>query len=77
MTLPVNTIVTKELQVRGTFRFHSEFAEAVHLMGHGMINVKPLITATLPFTEARQAFELAGDRLQSIKVQIIFDNSNK
>ena len=77
MTLPVNTIVTKELQVRGTFRFHSEFAEAVHLMGYRMIDVKPLVTATLPFTEARQAFELASDRSKSIKVQIIFNNSYK
>ncbi|MBD0413914.1 L-idonate 5-dehydrogenase [Oryzicola mucosus] len=72
MTLPINTIVAKELQLRGTFRFHSEFAQAVDLMGQGLIDVKPLITATLPFTEARDAFELASDRSQSMKVQLDF-----
>lgn len=72
MTLPVNTIVTKELQLRGTFRFHTEFAEAVDLMGKGLINVKPLISATLPFTAATEAFELASDRSKSMKVQLDF-----
>lgn len=72
MTLPVNTIVAKELQLRGTFRFHTEFAEAVDLLGKGLINVKPLISATLPFTAATEAFELASDRSKSMKVQLDF-----
>ncbi|MDI6029266.1 L-idonate 5-dehydrogenase [Corticibacterium sp. UT-5YL-CI-8] len=72
MTLPINTIVAKELQLRGTFRFHSEFAQAVDLMGQGLIDVKPLITATLPFTAAEEAFELASDRTKSMKVQLDF-----
>ena len=33
MTLPLNTIVTKELQLRGTFRFDPEFELALGLMG--------------------------------------------
>jgi L-idonate 5-dehydrogenase len=76
MTLPVNTIVTKELQLRGTFRFHTEFAEAVSLMGKGLIDVKPLISATLPFTSATEAFELASDRSRSMKVQLDFARSS-
>ena len=72
MTLPVNTLVAKELQLRGTFRFDPEFDLALRLMGQGLIDVKPLITATLPFEAAVDAFELASDRSQSMKVQLSF-----
>ncbi|ABQ34311.1 L-idonate 5-dehydrogenase [Bradyrhizobium sp. BTAi1] len=72
MTLPLNTLVTKELQLRGTFRFDREFELALRLMGEGLLDVKPLISATLPFQEAIAAFELASDRSRSMKVHLTF-----
>ncbi len=72
MTLPINSIVAKELQLRGTFRFDREFELAVRLMGEGLIDVKPLITAAMTFENAVAAFELASDRAQSMKVQLTF-----
>jgi L-idonate 5-dehydrogenase len=72
MTLPINSIVAKELQLRGTFRFDPEFELALRLMGQGLIDVKPLITASLPFDAAVDAFELASDRSKSMKVQLTF-----
>lgn len=72
MTLPINSIVAKELQLRGTFRFDPEFELAVRLMGEGLIDVKPLITATMPFENTVAAFELASDRSRSMKVQLTF-----
>ena len=72
MTLPLNTLVTKELQLRGTFRFDREFELAVRLMGEGLIDVKPLISASLPFESAVEAFELASDRSRAMKVQLTF-----
>jgi L-idonate 5-dehydrogenase len=72
MTLPVNTLVTKELQLRGTFRFDREFELALRLMGDGLLDVKPLISAALPFEEAVAAFELASDRSRSMKVHLTF-----
>lgn len=72
MTLPVNTIVAKELQLRGTFRFHEEFQFAVDMMGRGQIDVKSLISSSFPFEQARDAFERASDRSQSMKVQLVF-----
>ena len=36
MTLPVNTIVAKEFDLRGAFRFHEEFAVAVELLNKGL-----------------------------------------
>jgi len=72
MTLPVNSIVTKELELRGTFRFDPEFELALRLIGAGLLDVKPLITASLPFEHAVDAFELATDRSKSMKVQLTF-----
>ncbi len=72
MNLPINLIVAKELQLRGTFRFDREFALAVALMGSGQIDVRPLLSRTVPFREAPEAFALAQDRARAIKVQLAF-----
>jgi L-idonate 5-dehydrogenase len=73
MTLPVNTIVTKEFDLRGAFRFHEEFETAVKLLNKGLVDVKPLISATLPYRDAARAFALAADRSQAMKVLLDFD----
>jgi L-idonate 5-dehydrogenase len=72
MKLPMNIIVAKELQLRGTFRFDEEFRLAVDLMGKGLVDVKPLLTQTVPFEQAVDAFTLASDRSQAMKVQLAF-----
>ena len=72
MQVPVQTITAKELQLRGSFRFHEEFFIGVELMRKGLIDVKPLITHTLGIDEAVAAFEIAGDRSQAMKAQIAF-----
>jgi len=72
VTLPVNALVTKELQLRGTFRFDEEFKLAVVLMGKGLVDVKPVLTETLPFERADEAFSLASDRSRAMKVQLAF-----
>ncbi|ATB01651.1 L-idonate 5-dehydrogenase (plasmid) [Sinorhizobium meliloti] len=72
MALPMMAITAKELDLRGSFRFHEEFATAVKLMQGGLIDVKPLITHTLPLGEALKAFEIASDKGQSMKTQIAF-----
>ena len=73
MTVPMMQITAKELDLRGSFRFHEEFTMAVNLMQSGRIDVKPLISHTLPLEDAVQAFELATDRSQSMKAQISFN----
>ena len=73
MKLPVNTIVTKEFDLRGAFRFHEEFETAVELLNKGLVDVKPLISATLPYRDAARAFALAADRSQAMKVLLDFD----
>ncbi len=72
MSLPMMAITAKELDLRGSFRFHAEFATGVALMRKGLIDVKPLITHTLPLSEAEGAFRLASDRSRAMKAQIVF-----
>jgi L-idonate 5-dehydrogenase len=72
MMVPVQTLTAKELDLRGSFRFHEEFATAVELMQKGLIDVASLITHTLPLAEAEQAFQIANDRSQAMKAQIAF-----
>ncbi|WP_076998425.1 L-idonate 5-dehydrogenase [Variovorax sp. KK3] len=73
MTLPINTIVAKEFDLRGAFRFHEEFAVAVALLNKGLVDVKPLISATLSYRDSARAFALAADRSQAMKVLLNFD----
>lgn len=72
INFPANLLVGKELDWRGAFRFHEEFAMAVELMNRRLVDVKPLITATYPFEKSVEAFEIAGDRATMMKVQISF-----
>lgn len=71
-TLPINTIVAKEIDMRGAFRFHEEFAAAVALINAGALNLAPLLSARFPLDRATDAFEMAGDRTRALKVQLDF-----
>ncbi len=72
MSLPMMAITAKELSLKGTFRFHEEYATAISLMQKGLIDVTPLLTHTVSLQDARSGFELASDRSQAMKVQIAF-----
>jgi L-idonate 5-dehydrogenase len=71
-SLPVNLLVAKEIELRGTFRFHEEFALAAALIGSRRVDVRPLISAVLPVERAVEAFDLASDRNRAMKVQLAF-----
>jgi len=62
----------KEIEMRGSFRFHEEFALAVDLMNTGRVDLRPVISETRPVDDAVAAFELASDRRRSMKVQLDF-----
>ncbi len=72
MPLPMTALTAKELDLRGSFRFHQEFATGVQAMLAGRIDVKPLITHEVALDEAEQAFRLASDRATAVKAQILF-----
>ena len=70
--LAQNVVVGKEIQIRGSFRFHSEFELAVSLINQHRVDVRQLLSETLPVDDAARAFELASDRSKSMKVQLTF-----
>ena len=72
VAIPQNLVVAKELSICGSFRFHAEFALAVQLINEGRVDMRPMITGSFPLSQARQAFELAGDRRRAMKVLLDF-----
>ena len=47
-------------------------AEAAGLIGRREIDVRPLITSTLPLAEAEEAFATAADKRRGMKIQLSF-----
>ncbi|WP_454701687.1 L-idonate 5-dehydrogenase [Agrobacterium burrii] len=72
VSIPQNMVVAKEIEMKGTFRFHEEFGLAVDFINQRRVDLKPLLTGTFPLEEAVAAFETAGDRSRSMKVQLAF-----
>lgn len=72
MTVPQNALIAKEIEVRGSFRFHSEFALAVDFINRGRVDLRPLLSGGYPLEEAVTAFEAAADRSRSMKVHLAF-----
>jgi L-idonate 5-dehydrogenase len=72
VSIPQNMVVAKEIEMRGTFRFHEEFGLAVDLINERRVDLKPLLTGVFGLDEAIHAFEIAGDRSRSMKVQLRF-----
>ena len=72
ISIPQNMVVSKEIEIRGTFRFHEEFGLAVDLINQRRVDLKPLLTKVYDLGDAVEAFEVAGDRNRSMKVQIAF-----
>jgi len=70
--LPLNVVVSKEIRLVGTHRFHAEFADAVHMIDTGRIDVMPIVSRTYDLDDAVAAFTDAGDRTMALKVHLRF-----
>lgn len=70
--LPLNLVAAREVALKGAFRFHHEFADAVRMIDRGEIAVGELLTHTFPASQAVEAFETALDRSRAMKVQVTF-----
>jgi L-idonate 5-dehydrogenase len=67
----VNEIMVKELDLKGAFRWGIEFDWAVEYIASRRVDVRPLLSGQFPLTEAVKAFQLAKDKTQSTKVQLV------
>ncbi|MEM8666218.1 MAG: galactitol-1-phosphate 5-dehydrogenase [Planctomycetota bacterium] len=61
--LPLQSVVTREVALRGTCGCNGEYPECIDLMNRGIIRVEPLITAKISLADGPQWFErlYAGD----------------
>jgi L-idonate 5-dehydrogenase len=66
-----NLVVSREIELRGAFRFDTEFDDALALLA-----AEPafdgLVSAVVPVRQAESAFALAADRGRSCKVLLDF-----
>lgn len=63
-----NVVVTREIELVGSFRFDSELTDAVALLSSLGVAVEPVVTGVHPLTDAVAAIEVAGDRRRACKV---------
>jgi L-idonate 5-dehydrogenase len=71
MMFPVNDVMVREIDYVGVFRADVEFDWAVQAIRTRRADVRPLISAQLPISQAEAAFKLALDRSRSTKVQLV------
>lgn len=61
----------REARVETVFRYANVYDRAIALMGSGKVDLKPLISATLPFADSIAAFDRAVEaRPTDVKIQI-------
>lgn len=72
----LNKIITRELDVAGSFRFDHEMTEVLAAL-EGAALVDSVITATMPVERFGEAFELAADPSGSCKVLLDFGTENR
>ncbi|MFF5481210.1 L-idonate 5-dehydrogenase [Streptomyces sp. NPDC012935] len=66
-----NLVVSREIELRGAFRFDTEFDGALELLA-AEVAFDGLVSAVVPVREAEAAFRLAADRSSSCKVLLDF-----
>lgn len=69
--LHANLIMSRELDVRGSFRFGNVFGQAVQAIASRRVDVRPVLSGEHPLTAAAQAIELARNKSLSMKVQLV------
>jgi D-xylulose reductase len=61
----------REARIETVFRYANVYDRAINLIASGKVNLKPLITATLPFDDSIKAFDRAVEqRPTDVKIQI-------
>jgi len=69
LRLPI--LVTREIELVGSFRFYEEYRMAVALLESRGIDLSPILTAEIPLERSIEAFNLASDRRRAIKVSLV------
>ena len=68
--LPVNQLMVREINFRGSMRYGDTFDEAIRLVAARRIDVSSLINNVFPLEDSVKALHFAADKTLSLKVQI-------
>jgi 2-desacetyl-2-hydroxyethyl bacteriochlorophyllide A dehydrogenase len=68
--LPVNQLMVREINFRGSMRYGDSFDEAIRLVAAGRIDVSSLINNVFALEDSVKALHLAADKSAALKVQI-------
>ncbi|XP_039254985.2 sorbitol dehydrogenase-like [Styela clava] len=70
-SIPIVLAATKEVDIKGVFRYANNYPQSISLVSSGAIDVSKLITHRFTLQESEKAFEVAADsRQRAIKVMI-------
>jgi len=72
--VPLFLVVSREIDVTGSYRYMDEYREAVTALADGL-DVSPLLSGSFPLREYKDAFALASNRKRAMKVQLEIDRS--
>ncbi|MDD3996181.1 MAG: alcohol dehydrogenase catalytic domain-containing protein [Sphaerochaetaceae bacterium] len=70
ITLPANLVMSKELQYIGSFRYTDIYPITLDMLSTRRIDSRPLISNTFNISKVTEAFEIASQRGNIIKVQV-------
>ena len=68
----ISLAITRELDLKGSFRFNDEIDEVITALTDGTLHIGPVITHDYPVTDALEAFDIARNSAQSGKVLLNF-----
>ena len=70
--MDISSIAAKEIRIETVFRYANVFDRALDIIASGKVDLKPLITETLPFEQSLEAFKRAAEgRPGDVKLQIV------
>uniref|UniRef100_A0A674P772 Sorbitol dehydrogenase n=1 Tax=Takifugu rubripes TaxID=31033 RepID=A0A674P772_TAKRU len=76
VTLPLINAATREVDIRGVFRYRNTWPMAIAMLASGKVNVKPLVTHRFPLEQAVKAFETTRQGI-GIKVMLKCDQEDQ
>ena len=69
---PLSLVITRELELAGSFRFNDEIDAVLAALADGSLNVGPVISHEFGIADALEAFAVAKDASTSAKVLLAF-----
>lgn len=73
--VPVSLAITRELTLRGSFRFNDEIDEVIAALADGSLQVNAVVTHEFAASDALEAFAVARDSATSGKVLLRFGST--